>query len=285
VRNLSLIITLCALCICALSVTDALAGGISVDAGLTPAQDRWIVRTQARYMQRGDDPTGTGREMSRIAFPLVLAYGLKPNLTLMVRQMLMHQEMTMMSATNRTTGLGDLFVLAKYRAYRINTSRYTLGIAPTIGLELPTGSDDFGSETWDLNTGLYISGRSGPWATDFNLGYAWNGFAGQSSQDPDPGEELSLDWALARQFSVGERAQVALAPVLECSYRNTRADRANGQEVLNTGESVLYLSPGFKRSTSWLILEALIQIPVWQDQNGSQLQRGVGALVGSRLMF
>ncbi len=284
-RNPSLIITICALCICALSAADALAGGISVDAGLTPAQDRWIVRTQARYMQRGDDPAGTGREMSRIAFPVVLAYGLKPNLTLMVRQMLMYQEMTMMSATDRNTGFGDLFVLAKYRAYRINTSRYTLGIAPTLGLELPTGTDDFGSETWDLNTGLYISGRSGPWATDFNLGYAWNGFAGKASQNPDPGEELSLDWALARQFSVGERAQVALAPVLECSYRNTGADRTNGQKVPNTGESVLYLSPGFKRSTSWLILETLIQIPVWQNQNGSQLQRGIGALVGSRLMF
>jgi hypothetical protein len=226
-----------------------------------------------------------GREMSRLAFPVVLAYGFRPNLTLMVRQIVMHREMSMMSTTERSTGLGDLFVLAKYKAYRRNTSRYTLGIAPTIGLQLPTGDDSFTSETWDLNAGLYVSGRSGPWAKDFNIAYTWNGVAGQGKDDVMPGDELSLDWAVAHQVSIGERASLALAPVLELSYANIRPDRTDGQDLSNTGESVLYLSPGGKCSMSWLILEALVRIPVWQDQRGSQLKRDVGMLIGSRLMF
>ncbi len=191
----------------------------------------------------------------------------------------------MSSATERSTGLGDLFILAKYRAYRINTSRYTLGIAPTIGLELPTGEDPFTSETWDLNAGVYVSGRTGPWAVDFSLAFAWNDFADQRKDDANPGDELSLDWALAHQFSIGEKANLALAPVLELSYKNIWPDRANGRDISDTGESILYLSPGGKWSMSWLILEALVRIPVWQDQRGSQLKRDVGMLIGSRLMF
>lgn len=146
-KNSSMITALGALCTQTLLATGALAGGISVDAGLTPAQDRWMLRTQVRYMHRSEDPSPMGREMSSFAFPVVLAYGFKPNLTLVVRQIVMHREMSMMSTTERSTGLGDLFVLAKYKAYRRNTSRYTLGIAPTLGLQLPTGDDSFTSET------------------------------------------------------------------------------------------------------------------------------------------
>ncbi|NIN00836.1 MAG: hypothetical protein GTO24_22965 [candidate division Zixibacteria bacterium] len=284
-RSSSVIIAVGVLCTQALLAANTLAGGISVDAGLTPAQDRWIVRTQLRYMQRSGDPTGMGREMSRLAFPVVLAYGLRPNLTIMARQMVMHQEMTVMGARNRNTGFGDLFILAKYKAYRRNTSRYTLGIAPTLGLELPTGDDSFTAETWNLNVGLYLSGRTGPWAADFNLALAWNGFADQREDDVNPGDELSLDGALAHQLSLGEKAHVALAPVFELSYKDVGPDRLNGQKKPNTGESVFYLSPGFKCSMSWLILEALAQIPVWQQRRGSQLERNVGLLVGSRLMF
>lgn len=261
------------------------AAGISIDAGLTPAEDRWILRTMARYMERNNDPLHMGREMSTYAFSTMLAYGLRPDLTLMLRQSVMYQEMSMMGSTERSTGLGDLFVLAKYKAYRLNTPEYTLGIAPTIGLEFPTGDDSFTSDTWDLNTGLYISGRSGPWATDFNIAYAWNGLLDRGKNDIAPGDELSLDWAFAYQFSIGEKARASLAPVLELSYKEIWPDRMSGQDLSNTGESVLYLSPGIKFSMSWIILETLIQVPVWQDQQGSQLERGIGVLVGARFMF
>ncbi len=70
----------------ALVPASANAAGISVDAGLTPAEDRWIFRTQVRYMRRKDDPTHMGRKMSTYAFPVVLAYGVRPDLTLMIRQ-------------------------------------------------------------------------------------------------------------------------------------------------------------------------------------------------------
>jgi len=269
----------------ALIAASANAAGISVDAGLTPAEDRWIFRTQMRYMRRKNDPTLMDRKMSTYTFPIVLAYGLRPDLTLMVRQTVKDQKMSMAGSTNRNTGLGDLFVLGKYQIYRRNTPKYTFGIASTLGLEFPTGADPFTSETWDIQPGLYTSWRSGPWATDFNIAYTWNGFADRGKNGINPGNELSLDCALAYQFSFGEKARVSLAPVLELSYKNISSDRLHGRDVSNTGESVLYLSPGIKFTVSSFVLEALLQIPVWQDQEGSQLERGMSVIVGTRFMF
>jgi hypothetical protein len=65
---------------------DAGAAGISVDAGVTPAKHRWIYRTMLRSMSRDDDPTGMGRTMDMLVWNNVLAYGLKSNLTLILKQ-------------------------------------------------------------------------------------------------------------------------------------------------------------------------------------------------------
>jgi hypothetical protein len=73
--------------------------------------------------------------------------------------------------------------------------------------------------------------------------------------------------------------------VLELSYKNIGSDRLHSDDVPNTGESVLYLSPGIKYTLSSFILEALLQIPVWQDQKGSQLERDMTVIFGARYMF
>ncbi len=261
------------------------AGGISVDAGLTPAEDRWIFRTQLRHMQRKDDPTPMDRQMDTYAVPIVLAYGLRPDLTLMVRQTTKHSKMSMAGSISRDTGLDDLFILGKYRLYRRNTREYTLGIAPTLGLELPTGDEDFTSDTWDLAPGLFASWRSGPWASDFNITYKWTGFADKAENGLNPGDEFSIDLALSHQFSIGEKADTSLAPVLEFSYRHLSPDRRSGHDISNTGESLFFVSPGIKFTKSSFILEALVQIPTWQDQKGSQLEQAARLIVGVRYMF
>jgi hypothetical protein len=61
-----------------LIAASASAAGISVDAGLTPAEDRWIFRTQVRYMRRTDDPTGMDR---KIPMPFQLFWHMEYGLT------------------------------------------------------------------------------------------------------------------------------------------------------------------------------------------------------------
>jgi hypothetical protein len=264
---------------------DAGAAGISVDAGVTPAKHRWIYRTMLRSMSRDDDPTGMGRTMDMLVWNNMLAYGLKSNLTLILKQPVRRRKITMAGSSISDTGAGDLEVLAKYRLVRRNTRETTFGLATTLQLSAPTGAEPFSSETWDIQPGVYGSFRRGLWATDFSAAYELNGFAGTRDDSRDIGDQLSLDWAVARQFLMGGSASTTLAPVLELSYRDAAADQLSGQQFANSGEEVLYLSPGVKFTRSSLILEALIQVPVWQDQNGTQVERGTGFLLGLRKMF
>ena len=261
--------------------STAKTAGISVDAGLTPPEDRWILRTQLRYMAKKNDV----RKMSNTIISSVFAYGIRRNLTFMIKQMVLNQKMSMGESDDKKSGLSDLSLLCKYGLYRHNTREYIFGIASTLALELPTGNDTFTSETWDIRPGLYLSLRKGYWATDLNISYSWNGFTGQNSMDINPGDELSLDWALAHQFSLGNKSQVSLAPVLELSFKKILPDYFNNQNVSNTGESIFFVSPGIKYTKSSFILETLIQLPAWQSQKGVQLKHSTRGLVGLRFMF
>ena len=266
------------------SAGNILGGGISADAGLTPAQDKWIVRTQIRLMQRGDDTSPMQREMRMYMTPLVVAYGLRPELTLMVRQVFVSRTMTMKGVDTETSGLNDLFVLAKYRAYRKNTRSYTIGLAPSLGVSLPTGATGIGSKAVNLALGMNGSYRRGTWAVDANFEIGIDGVAGKEGEYTR-GETLSFVTALAHQFPVGTGARNALAPVLEINYVHAGPRRLLGAELPNSGESYVQLSPGFKFTHSSLILETLVQVPIWQDQEGTQTELEVSGLIGVRLMF
>jgi len=268
----------------AIGFSNTMAGGISADAGLTPAQDKWIIRTQVRFMQRTNDPLPMKREMETFMFPMVVAYGLRPELTVMVRQMYARMEMTMNAATTRSTGFGDLLIMVKYRALRHNNRHYTFGIAPLLGIELPTGKAPFTSDGLDIKTGLFISGRNGPWAGDLNLTYLLNGIAG-GEDDLVRSEELEIIAAIAHQINFDESARTALAPVLELSYMNITQDRISNVKQANSGESWFGVSPGVKLTHSSIIFESLLRIPVWQNQIGVQPEIGIGVLFGLRVFL
>jgi len=258
----------------------AAAAGISVDAGLTPAQDRWILRTQVRYMSRGDK---NSTEVQQLVFPVVLAYGVRSSVTIVARQVLIRRERTVLGNSSTKSGFGDTYVFAKIKAYRSNSPRLTFGVAPTLGIEFPTGQSGFSSNTWDLRAGLYASARTGTWSSDANVAYQWNDVVSDASATP--GDELSIDAAVAYQFILDGVGLVTASPVLEMSYLKVWPVRNAGEEVPHTGESVLYLSPGAKLSTSWIIAEGLVRIPVHDDLAGNQLERNVQTLLGVRILF
>lgn len=223
--------------------------------------------------------------MKMYMFPAVVAYGLKPNLTLLIRQAASRSEMLMNGNSDSQSGLTDLFLLAKFRMSRVNTADYTIGLAPTIGLEIPTGQEGFTSDSWDLHLGYFVSGRRGPWGMDLNALYIWNGMAKTGDSDLELGDEYSADLAFAYQYGFGYDSEYAFAPVLEFNYKNINSNSIDDMAVENTGESFIQLSPGFKFTRSSFIVESLLQLPVWQDQEGLQTERDIGFLVGLRYMY
>lgn len=281
---------LCLVIISLLAVDSLSAAGISIDAGLTPAKGRWIARTQFRQMY-SENATGT-MEMNMQMFPFVVAHGLRSDLTLMARQGYMRRKMTMMDNSSTKSGLGDLLVLAKYRLLRKNTPSYTLGIAPTLGLEFPTGEIGFGSNSWDLHAGCFLSARKGRWGIDLNLKYVWNSMGRFNDDHVDHGDELVIETALDHRFGFGQNAEFSLAPVLELSYTDISDGKIdlsdspdpNGIVTSDPGESVLWLSPGLIFTRSSLIIEGLVRIPVSQEATGMQTVHKTGFLFGIRLM-
>ncbi len=268
-----------------LTAGSVMGAGVSVDAGLTPPEDRWIIRNQLRYMPREDDKSSTTSRMSMYVFPTVVAYGVTSDFAVMLRQSLKHRDMDMMGNNTKDTGADDLFVLGKYKLFRRNTNDYTLGLAGTLGFELPTGADAFSSDTVDVVPGLYSSWRSGALAADLQVAYKWSGFAGRSSSEVDPGNEFKMDFALAHQFNVTEDGSKTIAPLVELTYMNVAADRIHGSNLSDSGENVFYISPGLKYTQETFIIEGVVRIPVWQDQSGSQTERKIGFIVGTRFMF
>ncbi|MDH3889587.1 MAG: transporter [candidate division Zixibacteria bacterium] len=265
------------------TVPDLTAGGISADAGLTPAHDKWMFRTQARLNRLKNAPDQMTREMDMYMFPLVIAYGVRSDLTVMIRQPLMRMNMTMAGNTTHTTGFGDLMLMTKYRAVRRNTPTYTFGVAPLLGIKLPTGEDDISANATSLKTGLFVSGRIQPWASELNFTYTLNGLTGDD--DREEYQVLEFVGAFARQFSLTEDGRRAIAPVVELSYEHATATEIDNVEQPNSGGSLLRVAPGAKLTISGVVFESLLWIPVWEDLNGNQLEYDIGGLIGLRVML
>ena len=261
------------------------AQGISTDAGLTPPKGRFIVRTMMRTMQREGLMNGINREMSTFMYPVVVVYGLQPNVTVLVRQMIIDRTMRTPMSTTASRGLGDLFINFKYKLYRINTASYTIGIAPTLGVTLPTGKDGFSSNTFDLQAGLYSSFRKDSFGADLNIALRTMDLFGRRPDDIEMGHEISWNLAFAHQFSLDLKAHVTLAPVVEINFVHVFPDRMNGQEQSNSGETVYLLSPGLKLTTRNIAFEALLQPVLSQKQNGLQLERTTGIILGIRFLL
>lgn len=277
------------------------AAGISVDSGLTPAQGRVVLRTQLRYMKRADPQWDSEPRMEMFMVPLVAAWGALPKLTLMARAAVGHRVMTMMGGDQNSaggmempmggeeemtrTGLGDLLVMMKYGAVRVNTRDFVIGVAPTLGIEAPSGTGGISSKTWDLHAGIHFTGRWKRLSMDLSAKYILNGIDRVGAAN-EPGDEAGVDLALSHPFALPNHRDLALAPVLEMSFRHQWRTGADVGISGGMAERFLNVSPGLLFITRWFILEALVQFPVWQESGmGAMAPRQIGVIGGLRVLL
>ena len=265
-------------------LTNASFGQISVDAGLTPSEDRWILRFQTRYMERENRTSLNTNYMKSYSVNGVVAYGIRRDLTLIIRNRHQFQDMKMNEHKSSFNGFGDLTLITKYAFYRINNPDYIFGLAGTIGIDVPVGHELITSETWNLHFGLFSSLKHNFDSFDFNISYSFNGLT-KRDDNIRPGNQLSLDLAYTRQIIIGTGSDITFAPVLELKFINTKPDEINDNNLKNNGESLLFLSPGFKITISSIIFESLVLFPVWQEQGNNQMRFNIMGLIGIRYMY
>ena len=105
--------------------------------------------------------------------------------------------------------------------------------------------------------------------------------------DFEAGDEFRYDLAYRYRLwpeRFGKRL-LQLNGLLELNGRWTGKTRTNGITVGASGGNVLFLSPGAQFITKRFIVEASVQVPVWQDLNGAQLEDDFTAVLSVRIAF
>jgi hypothetical protein len=249
------------------------AGGISVDAGLTPAQDRFILRTQYRFMSMNNTMMTAKTHM----IPMVVAYGVTSGFSLMARGMYVHR--TFSNNTETHNGFNDLYVLSKFRLYRKNTASYVLGIAPHIASNIPIGDTEISMRTWNPEIGLNVSYRPRFFAIDISTSYTFIDLLGKSEMNSGNIYEMNVAFSSIHPFKRG--GNNAISPVIEINYSNESAKRDED----NSSNEILFISPGVSFIHSSLVLEALIQIPVYQRVAENGMNKKSKLIFGVKYMF
>jgi hypothetical protein len=244
------------------------AEGIRVDAGLTPAQDRIIVRLQYRNMlnRMGDN------NMVMHMMPVVVVYGLSSDVTVMLRNVYraVGTNETMMEMDNRWM---DPFLMGKVKLYRHNTRVYSLGVAGFAGTTFPVLNSSV-SKTYNPVIGVNASFRPGLWSFDLNNAYEWVNYNTEASRSA--ARQLQINLAVSRNILLPGIENWVLAPLQEFSF--ARNNPASGES-----SSFGFISPGFQLVSPHVKFETLYQIPV--NSSKTALDYGGRLIVGLRFMF
>ena len=254
------------------------------------------IRTFAKAMQKttlysGDQaiPNNSERAVSAFVFPVMIPYEVIPNKLVVIAAMpYLSKEVKLTDNGNRVSrdasGWGDLKLLGKYQIYQRDTKRATLRITFLGGIKLPTGkadaSDDMGllprplqpgSGSYDLLGGPIITYVKNRFGLNAEANYRKNTQA----------EGYQFGDVLSANIAVGYRIFPKVYKIYPSPYSSvfvellsefSGKDRAEGTELENTGKKILVLAPGvqFVFSRTFL-LEASLQLPIYQYYNGEQI--------------
>jgi len=195
---------------------------------------------------------------------------------------------------SHTSSFGDVKIIGRYQGFM---PQCKFGVL--YGIKLPTGSfTNMGTSTDPTAPGPVPIDRGlqpGTGTTDVILGayYAdglnqnWDYFtqamfqtALNSRNDYRPGDGINVNAGL-RYAGITD-----FAPVLQFNYRYAHHDVGSNADQINTGGTLLYISPGITASLSQQIsVYAFYQVPLYQDVNGVQLAPHYLASVGVHYSF
>ena len=289
-------------CLFAISwVSSAPAAPQTFNTALPVAQGEFVFREQFVLDQSGDDPSGANRDRTAWALVSVLGYGATPDLALfgIVPYVDKSLEATQggVRRERSASGLGDASLFGRYTVYHRDWPGRTLRVAPFVGLELPTGEDDErdgfgrlppsvqpGSGSWDPFGGLVLTYQTLDFQVDAQASYKAN----TEANGFEFGDVARLDGSL--QYRLWPRELGAGVPgflygVLEANLIHQDKNQTGGSNDPNSGGLSLFVLPGLQYVTKRWIVEAGVQLPVFQDLNGTALEKDYIFRAGFRFNF
>jgi hypothetical protein len=180
-------------------------------------------------------------------------------------------------------GMTDHWITAKYRIARGEEGEGSLAVLT--GIKLPFGDNDQTAEDGTSNEPLEPSLQPGSGAVDVMLGFAYSRYLTANltldtsvqytyraeANNFKIGDQILFGVSAAYRFT--ESVQVFPQPslFLELNVRHLFRNVEDEEKIINSGGTVLFVSPGFRISFSDRVAFTLaIQIPVYQGLNDEQ---------------
>ena len=272
------------------------------NTALPIAKGELLFREQFFYRKIGGDPGPANRRVNVLGSISVLGFGPSADLALFAVLPLLNKELKvtppgMARLSRDTTGLGDARLFARYTLFKKNFSGGSFRIAPFAGIELPTGDDNhrdrfgllpppiqLGSGSWDPFAGLVATYQVLAFEVDTSASYKINTPAGGF----EFGDETRLDASL--QYRLWPRHLTGGLPgflygVVESNLVHQGRNRVAGVADPNSGGTSLSLAPGLQYVTLRWVFEAIVQVPVVRDPNGTALRDDLAVRAGFRVKF
>lgn len=276
------------------------------NTALPVAKGEFVFREQFLYKRASDDPsTGPGptdRVVQVLGGISVLGYGVTGDFAVFGILPYLDKSLKVTTAAGSrirrsTRGIGDARLLGRYTIFKDNFPGGSFRVAPFAGIELPTGRHDdsdglgtlpatlqLGSGSWDPFAGIVATYQVLDYQIDGSLGYQRNTEAGSF----EFGDEARLDASLQYRLwprELGGGVPGFLYGVVEANLIHRGRNKSGGAGDANSGGTVLFVAPGLQYVTKRWIVEAIVQLPVLQDLNGTALGDDYIVRAGIRINF
>jgi hypothetical protein len=209
-------------------------------------------------------------------------YGLRPDLTVSALLPFVSKRLESNTGDLDSSGFGDVAILGKFRAYKLDWERSTFQVATIGGLEVPTGVTDAsdngmrlppqlqpGSGAW--NPFLGLSGNLNLNRLRFDV-LGFYKFNTEGAQSYEKGDFLALELDVAYRFLHTQYPGPTASARLGLQWRHEDQDNQGGVTVANSGSEELLLRPGIGWHPAPNIdISIAVDIPVYQDYEGTQL--------------
>ena len=272
-------------------------GTLDVLDGETLFEGGWLFTLGAEFetregLRRGtdriDDPLDR-RLLDRTA-ALGVHYGLRHDFQLSAILPWIDRELRVDDPTGpdrlSSSGPGDFAMVAKWRVHRWDSVGTATNLAVMAGLETPTGEDGErsggtllppdlqpGSGSWDPSIGAAITHEPGRWRFNAAALYQRNG---KGAQDHKAGDELFFELAAGNRFWLEPYPGPFMRFDALVRYRHQGRASDEGDSVSNSGGDLLTVGATLAfRPRPTLDFQVFVELPVWQDVNGTQLEEDI----------
>lgn len=281
---------------------EAHAAPETFNTALPVGKGDFVFREQFLSSKASDDPSPANRNLEVLGGISVLGYGATSDLALFGVLPYLDKELDLTTPggqriTRRTNGIGDAQLFARYTVFQKDLPGRSFRIAPFLGLEFPTGADDHrdgfgrfpqplqpGSGSWDPFGGVIATYQTLDYEVDSQLSYKAN----TEANGFEFGDEFRFDASLQYRLwprEIGAGVPGFLYGVIETNLLYQAKNELCGTRDPNSGGTDLFLSPGLQYVTKRWVLEAIVQLPVVQERNGTALENDYSVRAGFRVNF